>query len=146
MDSNITYEDLPEGYIEKRRNSTIVTIGLWYIFCLFLLLKEFEIISVHKGSFLYLLQYGILLTLIFSTLHSETVKRFYNNIPMMNCNEIKVFSKKQSLLMILPLLIIMPFIIVTFVRYAIFIGGTYVAINVFNKPGSMENKHMRSKW
>lgn len=146
MDSNITYEDLPEGYIEKRRKSTIITIGLWYIFCLFLLLKEFEIISVHKDSFLYLLQYVILLTLIFSTLHSETVKRFYNNIPMMNCNEIKVFSKKQSLLMILPLLLIIPFIIVSFGRYAIFIGGTYVAINAFNKPGSMENKHMRSKW
>jgi hypothetical protein len=145
VDTNTIYQNLPEGYIEKRKKATLIATGTVYLFCMFQLLKEFGVINVYKGSVLSLIQYAIVGLSIIAIMNSYTVKRFYNNIPMLNCNEVKVFSKKQCFLLIVPIVIVIPYILVPFIFYCLAIVMSYAAFGSFNKSNST-NANIRSKW
>jgi len=72
-----------------------------------------------------------------------STKRVYNNIPMLNHWEVKVFSKKQVLLNVFPIVIVIPFIVVEFLRYSFFISVAYVALTVLNRPMDAFDKARR---
>jgi len=134
MENKELYENLPKGYLEKRRKSDLNYLWSFYLYCGFSLLASLGVISIDKGTIGNTISYLIIGLNVITMIIGYSTKRFYNNIPMINHGEIKVFTKKQVLLYLLPIIVTTPFIIEKFLRYFLFIGAAYVALSVFNKP------------
>jgi len=128
------YENLPEGYIAKRKKADLIYVWLFYGYCIFSLLATLNIIPTQKGSIGNFMFYIILLINLAGMIHGFSTKRFYNSIPMANYAEIRVFSKKEIILYLIPVLVVTPFIISWMLRYYLMMGIAYVGMNAFCRP------------
>lgn len=133
-DNKELYENLPKGYLEQRRKRNLRYVWSLYAYCVFSVLVTYGILSTEKGTIGSLLFYGIMGINVITMMTSFTNKRIYNNIPMPNHGDIKVFTKKEVLLYALPIIIILPFIFGTMYRYLSFIVPAYVAASIFTRP------------
>jgi len=143
MKNKELYENLPKGYLEKRRKADLNYLWSLYLYCGFSLLAALGIINTDKGTIGSIVSYLIIGLNLLTMISGFSTKRVYNNIPMLNHWEVKVFSKKQVLLNVLPIVIVIPFIVVEFLRYSFFISVAYVALTVLNRPMDAFDKARR---
>lgn len=133
-DNQELYENLPEGYLEQRRKRDLRYVWSVYVYCIFSILVTYGILSTERGTIGSLLFYIIMGINVITMMTSFTNKRIYNNIPMPNHSDIRVFTKKEALLYALPVIILLPFIFGRMYIYLGFIVPAYVAASVFTRP------------
>ena len=65
---------------------------------------------------------------------SFTTKRVYNNIPIPYYGEIKVFTKIEVLLYVLPIIVMIPFILEKMFVYLLLVVPGYLATSRMTRP------------
>jgi uncharacterized membrane protein len=145
MYTEVNYENLPEGYIKKRKNASLALIFSIYAFCIFSLISHFNMFSINQKAPMGLIVYAFYIGTIFFLVRDFVTKRNYNGIPMKNHSDIKVFSRLEIILYSIPVILMTPFIIVNLLRYGILVGFTYFAISSFYRPYDDYEKYRRFK-
>ena len=133
MGGNIKTNNVPEGYIKKRRRATIIFMSTVYAACVMIILIRFHIANEYLAKAGGIINYSIIIANIVTMLYTYRCKRIYNKIPMVNYRDILVFGKKKKFVLILPILVTAYFQFLFVLGYLAFLGGLYVMINKFNR-------------
>lgn len=99
----VDYENLPKGYLEKRKKASLRLIFSMYLCLIISLLANYEVIKDAK-LINYLFYGSIVLCGVFMFLNQITQISF-NSIPIPTYREIKSFTRKETVFYALPLLI-----------------------------------------
>lgn len=128
----ISHENLPEGYTKKRKKATLRFIVSIYLYIIISLIMTY--IKFNNYDLIRIIYYSSIgLSVIFLFLN-QTAKITYNNIPIPIYNEIHVFSKKEVIAYIIPMLIAAPFIISNLISYLSILAVSYLAIKTVVRP------------
>jgi hypothetical protein len=122
------------GYIKRRKRAIIMFFSSIYLFCLLFILLKFGIIRLGSNKLWALINILNILFNIISIIHMDITKRVYKNIAVSNYNEINVLTKRETLILILPVVISAYFIFLQVMGCLIFIGGIYITVDKFNRP------------
>ncbi len=128
----ISHENLPEGYTKKRKKATlrfIISIYLYIIVALVVTYVKFDNITLI--NIIYYSSIGLSVIFLFL---NQTTKIEYNKIPIPIYNEIHVFSKKEIIAYIIPMIIAAPFIISNLISYISTLAVSYLAIKTVVRP------------
>jgi len=133
MGENIKTNKVPEGYIKKRRRATMIFMSTIYAACVMVILIHFNIGSEYLQKVGGMINYSIMIANIATMLYTYRCKRIYNKIPMIKYRDTSVFSRKEKVLLILPVLPAAYFQFLLVLGYLALLGGIYVAISRFNR-------------
>lgn len=137
MDNKELYENLPEGYLKKRKTWDLRYVWSLYALEIFLILSTYDIVKIGKGTFVLLLVLTIGIN-TFTMMMSVKSKRTYNNIPIPYYGEIKVFTKVEVFLYGLPIIVMVPFIAlrihVLLIVYLICFVNAYRTVGSIDRP------------
>jgi hypothetical protein len=122
------------GYIKRRKRAIIMFFSSIYLFCLLFILFKFGIIRLGSNKLWGLINILNILFSIISIIYMDSTKRVYKNIAVPNYNEINVLTKRETLILILPVVIAAYFIFLQIIGYLIIIGGIYITVDKFNRP------------
>ena len=127
----VDYEQLPKGYLEKRKKASLRLLYSFYLFLVYsLLMKYTSIIDFKAANYIY---YGILGINVIFIMMSYTSKINFNNIPIPIYDEIKVFTRKEILICSLFPMVSIPFILYNLVTYIIVIVPFYIGVRVITR-------------
>lgn len=132
-DNKELYENLPEGYLEQRRKRDLRYVWSLYTYCVFSALANYGILPIKGGAFTLLFVVIMGINMI-TMMTSYTNKRIYNNIPIPNHGDIKIFTKKEVLLYVLPIIVMLPFVLGRIRVYLVTMGFAYLACSRFTRP------------
>lgn len=128
----VDYENLPKGYLEKRKKASLRLIFSMYLCLIISLLVNYEVIKDAK-LINYLFYGSIVLCGVFMFLNQITQISF-NSIPIPIYREIKSFTRKETVFYALPLLIGAPFLGFFLVQILLILGGVYLAVKTAIRP------------
>ena len=127
----VDYEQLPNGYLEKRKKASLRLLYSFYLFLIYsLLMKYTSIFDFKVATYIY---YGILGINVIFIMMSYTAKITFNNIPIPIYDEIKVFTKKEILIYSLLPIVTVPFILYNILTYIIVIVPFYIGVRVITR-------------
>lgn len=138
-------DNLPIGYLKRRKTADLLFIFSAYLYCLAHILLQANVIMFNDYNIYTVYHYSFCLICVGFLVYCFGASRRYKNIIMHNHREIKAFSKKEKILYAIPIAIssaIIPFDMITFF---LMMGLAYVMISQFNKPVEAyekENFHM----
>lgn len=128
----ISHENLPEGYTKKRKKATlrlIISIYLYIIVALVVTYVKFDNITLI--NIIYYSSIGLSIIFLFL---NQTSKIEYNRIPIPIYDEIHVFSKKEIIVYITPIIIISPLIISKLIAHFSILAVSYLVIKSVVRP------------
>lgn len=128
----VDYENLPKGYLEKRKKASLRLIFSIYLCLVVSLIMKFGIISDIK--LLNYLFYGSIVICGLFMFLNQTTQISFNSIPIPIYREIKVFTRKETILYALPMIIVLPFLGLMAVQVTLILGGVYLAIRIGMRP------------
>ena len=141
MINKVSLTVIQKDYIKRRRFSVFIFYGLFYAFCILMLLIRFKVIK-FGGTIITAPLALVILSTIASLINISKCKRYYKKIEMPNHNEIIVFRKRELFALLIPIFISACFIWVQIIGYIILAGTIYYQINKFNRPyHPLEDKH-----
>lgn len=134
----VDYESLPEGYIKRRKTRGVMLAFSIYAMIIYLAISMNVNMSFPAGCCIF----GVLciINVIFVCMN-DAAKITYNNIPIPNCSEVKVFSIKETLVLLLPMILgggaLVYFYSTTIWYVMVFVGcmgAAYIGARVFSRP------------
>lgn len=127
----VDYEQLPKGYLEKRKKASLRLLYSFYLFLIYsLLMKYTSIFDFKVSTYIY---YGILGINVIFIMMSYTAKITFNNIPIPIYDEIRIFTKKEILIYSLLPIVTVPFILYNLLTYIIVIVPFYIGVRVITR-------------
>lgn len=127
----VDYEKLPKGYLKSRKKASMKFIISYYLFLLVSLLIKYGVIPASMSGMCY---WGIVGLNVFMMLSAHGAKIRYRNIPIPVYDEIKVFTWKEIILYLIPVIAALPFIYMNMVQYIFIIGPCYVIGKTVMRP------------
>lgn len=128
----VDYENLPKGYLEKRKKASLRLIFSIYLLLVVSLIMRLGLIRELK--LLNYLFYGSIAICGLFIFLSQTAKISFKSIPIPIYREIKVFTRKETIFYALPMVIILPFLGLRAVQIILILGGIYLAVKTGIRP------------
>ena len=126
---DIEYENgLPKGYVIKRKKANIIYIISIYVYCLFNIILKVS--SPDNSGYLVAILNSVLIIASLCTLFNYlNSRKNFKGIYMSNHDEVKVFTKPEIALYILPIAVMAVFIPLNMVIYFLIAGAFYLVDN-----------------